>query len=115
MLNVLDEDVLETLAEAFTMRTLNREDDSISIKKSPSRTPGSPPDEQVDILDGIKRQKKTVDEAMPKWVVKAEAEVNLEADVACGALPCATEAEMDTDDADTPSADYLWEFMGSCS
>ena len=58
MLNVLAEDVLETLAAAFERRILNREEgnESEHIKRSrSSRFVEYPLDEKVDKLDGHKR------------------------------------------------------------
>ncbi len=56
MLNVLDEDVLDLLADAFENTILNREafNNGAFIKKNrSSRFVEYPRDERVDILDGL--------------------------------------------------------------
>ncbi len=91
---------------SYTRRTI-----VFSLGKHPSRSPfvEYPYDEQVDILDGFERQRRMVEEVSPKRVEQAVPEVEIEAGFPYGALPCATDAEMDTVDADRPSADYVWD------
>jgi hypothetical protein len=68
MLSVLDEDILETLAEAFTKRIFNTESQFVWKKTREHPQTSHPYDQRPDILGGHKKPRNTANDTMGKGV-----------------------------------------------